>query len=124
VPKERSAGSERRLHVRVRPAPDYDVLASLSDDGIVWLALQVVDLSVGGLGLLVSEDLATKRVGDALKLRLTFGDAEPFEVAAVIRHIGQREYGMCGMEFQAPADDVASGIRTAVGELLERGHLA
>jgi hypothetical protein len=112
------------LHVRVRPAADYDVAVSTSDDGIVWLPLQVVDVSVGGLGLLVSEDLNGKRTGDHLLLRITFADQTGFEITATIRHIGQMGHGVCGVQFHEPAEDAMTRIRTAVAELLERGHVA
>jgi hypothetical protein len=118
---KKHGGPERRVHVRVRPAPDYDVSASFSDDGIVWLGLQVLDLSVGGIGVLVSEDLLEKGAGDKLRLRLELPIGSS-EILGTIRHISRT--GICGVQFDGPGDAEQTRIRTAVGELLERGHVA
>jgi hypothetical protein len=106
----------------VRPAQDYDVTVWFSDDGIVWLSVQVVDLSVGGLGLLVSEDLGHKRAGDRLRLRLALPEQESLEMSGVVRHIGSR--GICGVQFHEPTESAMAHVRAAVAELLERGHMA
>jgi hypothetical protein len=118
--QERQNNAERRVHVRVRPSADYDVSATFSEDGIVWLRLQVLDLSVGGLAVLIADDLAHKRRGDRLKLQLSL-PLGVSNVSGTIRHLGR---GVCGIEFDPLADADMNLVRTAVAELLERGFLA
>jgi c-di-GMP-binding flagellar brake protein YcgR len=91
--------------------------------GIVVEPLDIVDMSVGGFGLLLNRTLERQGVGSVMSLRVTTPRAEPFDVAAVVRHIsvGTR---VCGVEFCEPSDSVLNALRDAVGELLQRGALA
>jgi hypothetical protein len=113
-------GSERRRHVRVRPAPDFDVSMAFSDDGIVWIALQTVDISLGGVGVLTTDDLSGKRSGDPLSLRAHLGDRD-LTLRGTIRHVGA---SVCGIEFDTLDGEQAALLRAAVAELMERGSLA
>lgn len=121
LPAVRPSGSERRLHVRVRPTADYDVTVRTTADGIVWFPLQVVDVSVGGLGLLMAEELAGRELGDSLKLRIEFPGGTVADVTAVIRH---RARGICGVAFAPLPLDVQTRVQEAVAQLLERGSVA
>ena len=108
--------------MRVRPTVDYPVRVELVR-GIVVEPLDIVDLSVGGLGLLVGRTLERQGVGSIMKLRVSTPGAEPFEVEAVVRHISVG-FRLCGVEFCEPSDLALAALRTAVGELLQRGSLA
>ena len=108
--------------MRVRPTVDYPVRVELMR-GIVVEPLDIVDMSVGGMGLLAGRALERQGVGSTIKLRLTTPDAEPLEVTAVVRHIsiGSR---VCGVEFSEPGDPALTALHKAVGDLLQRGSLA
>lgn len=119
-PKEETSW-DRRRHVRVRPAVDYDVIVELVD-GAVFSRVQVVDLSVGGLGILIEPQMDAYELGAPLELRIgTPEAAEPVRVSAVVRH---RARGVCGVEFQSVNDAAVAALRRAVSELLERGNQA
>lgn len=121
MPAAHPSGSERRLHVRVRPTADYDVTVSMTTDGIVWFPLQVVDVSAGGLGLLMADELSGRKPGDSLKLRIEFPGGSVANVTAVVRHTAR---GTCGVAFDSLPFDVQSRVHEAVAQLLERGVVA
>jgi hypothetical protein len=104
----------------VRPAADYDVRVELVE-GAVFSRVEVVDVSLGGLGILIEPTLDNCQPGAALDLRVGTPDAEPVRVKAVVRH---RARGVCGMEFQNLDEAAVSALRRAVAELLERGNQA
>jgi hypothetical protein len=118
-PKEETSW-DRRRHVRVRPAADYDVRVELVD-GAVFSRVEVVDLSLGGLGILIEPPIDTRELGAALELRVGTPEAEPVRVKAVVRH---RARGVCGVEFQNLDEAALAALRRAVAELLERGNQA
>jgi len=118
-PKEET-GWDRRRHVRVRPAADYDVRVELVD-GAVFSRLEVVDLSLGGLGILIDPPIGSFQLGAALDLRVGTPEAEPVRLKAVVRHNAR---GVCGMEFQNLDEAAVAALRRAVAELLERGNQA
>jgi c-di-GMP-binding flagellar brake protein YcgR len=111
---------DRRRHVRVRPAADYDILVELVD-GAVFSRVEVVDLSLGGLGILSEPPVDAFQVGAALDLRVATPEAEPMRLKALVRH---RERGVCGVEFQDLGEAAAAALHRAVAELLERGNHA
>lgn len=108
--------------MRVRPTSDYEVRVERVTD-IIAEPLQVIDLGLGGLGLLAADELAGVMVGDRLELRLTFPGSAPVDAHAVVRHIALR-LGVCGVEFESPSADLTTSVRRAVSDLLERGSLA
>jgi hypothetical protein len=105
----------------VRPAPDYDVKARITLAGLTS-SLSVVDISVGGIGVLVTHALGTLQVGDEVELGISVRGGEPFLVRANIRHIGPPGFGICGLWFVDPSETAASAIRRCVSELLQRGQ--
>lgn len=107
--------------MRVRPALDYDVKAGLTLAGLTT-PLNVVDISVGGLGVLVSHAIGALQVGDEVELRISVRGGEPFNVRANIRHIGPPGFGICGLCFVDPTEPATSAIRRCVSELLQRGQ--
>jgi c-di-GMP-binding flagellar brake protein YcgR len=112
---------ERRRDVRVRPAADYEVKVELEVRGLPT-PLQVVDISLGGMGMLVSHMLGELAVGDELALKMSVHGGEPFDVKAVIRHTGPPGFGVCGAQFQELSDGARAAIRRCVSDLLERGQ--
>jgi hypothetical protein len=113
-------GWDRRKHVRVRPARDYDVSVEVVE-GAVFSRVEVVDLSLGGLGILIEPTVEAYAIGAALQLRIGTPEAEPVRASAVVRH---RARGVCGMEFQRLDEASLAALHRAVGELLERGSQA
>jgi c-di-GMP-binding flagellar brake protein YcgR len=111
---------DRRRHVRVRPAADYDVSVELIE-GAVFSRVQVVDLSLGGVGILIEPPVDQYELGASLQLRIGTPEAEPVRAVAVVRH---RARGVCGAEFQRLDEAALAALHRAVGELLERGNQA
>jgi c-di-GMP-binding flagellar brake protein YcgR len=115
--------NERRQNVRVRPAADYDIRVDYVD-GLVSVRLQVLDLALGGMGLVVDELFAEHAAGESLELRITFPQMAPFTTRAEIRHTSGKAGGVCGIRLGQLTDEQAQALRRAVGELQERGHSA
>lgn len=120
VPTKEEANWDRRRHVRVRPAADYDVRVEVVQ-GAVYSRVEVVDMSLGGLGILIEPPVDNTQLGAVLELRITTPVAEPVRAAAVVRH---RARGVCGMEFQNLGAAALSALERVVAELLERGNQA
>lgn len=114
---------ERRQNVRVHPAADYDIVVEYVS-GLVSVRLQVVDIAIGGIGLIVDELFAGAPIGSQLPLRLTFPGAPRFETAAEVRHCGRAAGGKCGVALPALSDDERTLLHHAVAELQERGYSA
>lgn len=106
--------------MRVRPAADYDVRVE-AVDGAVFSRVEVVDMSLGGLGILIEPPVDTFELGAGVELRIGTPEAEPVRVQAIVRH---RARGVCGVEFQNLAEPAVNALRRAVSELLERGNQA
>lgn len=104
----------------MRLAADYDVRVELVE-GAVFSRLEVVDLSLGGLGILAEPPIDTYQVDALLDLRVGTPEAEPVRVKAIVRHFSR---GVCGVEFQNLDEAALSALRRAVAELLERGNQA
>jgi c-di-GMP-binding flagellar brake protein YcgR len=120
VPIKEQTTWDRRRHVRVRPATDYDVGVEIID-GAVYSRVQIVDLSLGGVGILMEAPVDGYALGAALELRVSTPEADPVRVTALVRH---RARGVCGAEFQRLDEAALSALRRAVAELLERGNVA
>lgn len=104
----------------MRPASDYDVRVELVE-GAVFSRVEVVDLSLGGFGILIEPPIDTCQIDAELELRVSTPEAESVRLKAVVRH---RARGVCGMEFQNLDEAALSALRRAVAELLERGNQA
>ena len=115
--------SERRQNVRVHPVADYDIVVEYVS-GLVTVRLQVVDIAIGGIGLLADELFVGAAVGSPLPLRLTFPGAAKFETAAEVRHCSKAVGGKCGVALPALSDEQRTTLQHAVGELQERGFSA
>jgi c-di-GMP-binding flagellar brake protein YcgR len=120
VPTKDEANWDRRRHVRVRPTNDYDIRVEVVE-GAVFSRVQVVDLSLGGLGMLIEPPTDGYPLDAPLELRVSTPEAEPVRARAIVRH---RARGVCGVAFQNLDEAAASALRRAVSELLERGNQA
>ena len=114
---------ERRKNVRVRPAADYNVVVEYID-GPVTLPVQVMDLAIGGMGLVVDEFFVDRGIGDKLKLHITFPTFPRFVTDAEVRHSTKKAGGKCGILLSALSDEETTALRNTVAELQERGHSA
>jgi len=114
---------ERRQNVRVHPAADYDIVVEYVS-GMVSVRLQVLDIAIGGLGLIVDELFVGSAIGAPLPLRITFPGAPKFETTAEVRHCSREPGGKCGVALPNLTEDERTHLHRAVAELQERGHSA
>ena len=106
----------------MRPTAEYEVRANLLA-GPISERLEVVDLSVGGVKLLVTAGLDGYGSGAILHLRFETPRSEPVELDAELRYLSQA-YGICGLQFRDPSEEAQRAIQMAVADLMERGSLA
>jgi c-di-GMP-binding flagellar brake protein YcgR len=109
---------ERRQHVRVRPIPELPGEITLAPE-VPGLTVQLVDVSLGGLGVWVQRGEAKVAVGDHLELKLRLGRAT-VEVITVVRHISA-DGATQGLEFVEPSAEAKQAINRYVTELCMRG---
>ncbi len=114
---------ERRQNVRVRPAADYDIKIEY-EEGLVKVRLSIIDLAVGGIGVLVDELFSGVAPGTPLRLSVTIPDFETFDTDATLRHSTGRPGGRCGFHFAALTPEQQKAWSRSVSELLERGQSA
>jgi predicted ferric reductase len=114
---------ERRKNVRVRPAADYQIQVEY-EEGLVKVQLSIMDMAVGGVGVLVDELFQHREVSSELKVKVTVPDAEPFETIAILRHSSGKVGGRSGFHFAYLTAEQQTTWGKAVSELLERGHSA
>ncbi len=119
---QQKAGQERRQYVRVRPTADYEVRAELHT-GEITEGMLLVDLSVGGVKLLLSSTIESLPVGGEVMIRLQAPRDPPCEIRAALRYRSVA-LGTCGLQFIEPNEAALRLLRHAVGDLLERGSLA
>ncbi len=112
---------ERRKHVRVHPIPELPGEVSLTPE-VPGLTVQLLDISLGGLGLWVQRGDAGVVVGDQLALTLRLGRAT-VEVPAVVRHLSADGHTQ-GLEFIEPSAEAHQAINRYVTELCMRGASA
>jgi hypothetical protein len=105
----------------VRPAAEDDVKVALTLGGVT-APLRVVDISVGGMGVLLSELLAGCKVGDEVALSVSVRGGTDLPMRASIRHIGASGFGVCGLLFLDPSEGACAAIRRCVSDLLQRGQ--
>jgi hypothetical protein len=111
---------ERRRHVRMKPLPELPASAALSM-GVISEKLQVLDVSIGGMALLVSEPIKNAKVGDRLALRISLARYGEHAVVAVVRYVTTTT---AGIEFADLTPEATSAARKYVAELLERGAMS
>ena len=111
---------ERRQNVRVRPTGDYDIGIDIGT-GVVKARLSVVNAAVGGVAVVVSEQLVGMSTGDEVRLGVTLPGVPRFETTGSIRYTQGRVGGRCGIHFDKLTEEQQSALSRAVSELLERG---
>ncbi len=99
---------------------DYDIVAEVCE-GAVFTRCQIVDLSLGGVGLLMEAPIDRYEPGSSFELRLTTPESKPFRALVTVKHQAR---GVCGAGFESLSDEASSAMRRAVSELLERGNQA
>lgn len=114
---------ERRQNVRVRPASDYDVKVDF-EDGLVKVQLSIIDVAVGGVGLVVDDLFSKSPIGSQLRLSVSLPGYLRFETMGSLRHSTGSVGGRCGIHFSALTDEQQTALSKVVSELLERGHSA
>ena len=111
------ASNERRRHVRLKPTPELPIHVALASDGLLREALDVIDLSVGGLAL-SSAVLAKSKPGEKLRLHITVGTTPEHVVEATVRWTSADG---AGVELVDPPARTAQELGKYIAELLERG---
>lgn len=114
---------ERRQNVRVRPTPEYEIRVEY-EEGLVKVRLAVIDLAIGGIGVLVDELFSGLAPGTPLRLAISLPDFETFETEATLRHSTGRAGGRSGFHFATLTSAQQRAWSRAVSELLERGFSA
>jgi len=111
---------ERRQNVRVRPTGDYDIGIDLGT-GVVKVRLSVVNVAVGGVALVLEQQLLAKTANDTVRLGVTLPGVPRFETVGTIRYTQGKEGGRCGIHFDNLTESQQTALSRAVSELLERG---
>ena len=114
---------ERRKNVRVRPTAEYGIAIDLGS-GVVKVRLAILDAAVGGVGLVVAEELVGLPAGSEIRLRVTLPNTPRFETVGTIRYTQGRVGGRCGVHFNHLTDEQQAALSRTVSELLERGSSA
>jgi len=111
---------ERRQNVRVRPTGDYNIGIDFGS-GIVKVQLSVVNVAVGGVAVVLEEQIVGMPAGADIQLRVTLPGVPRFETVASIRYTEGRVGGRCGVHFNKLTEAQQVALSRAVSELLERG---
>lgn len=114
---------ERRQAVRVRPTADYNIGID-HGGGVVKVQVSVLDVAVGGVGLVVDEQLVDLEAGSEIAFGVTLPGQTRFETMGNIRYTQGRVGGRCGVHFYDLTEEQQSALSRAVSELLERGSSA
>ena len=112
---------ERRKNVRVRPAADYDIQVDY-EEGLVSVQLSVIDVAVGGVGLVIDKLFAHLEAKSEILLGITLPDFSRFQTTASVRYAFGGTGGRCGIHFPSLSEEEQTALSKAVSELLERGH--
>lgn len=111
---------DRRKHVRVRPTIELPAQIALAA-AEVGTKLQLVDISLGGIGMWVQRG-AARTAGETLTLAMDLA-GKTIDVNAIVRH--STPDGMLhGLEFVDVSPEAQDVINKYVSELAERGAMA
>ncbi len=110
---------DRRRDVRVRPSHELPAHGALAGSGIVHESLSIIDISVGGMALVLEPTFAELPVGGTMRVQLSLGEFGDFPVDVEIRW---KAKATAGVQFVAPDPKVSGAIGKYVAELLERGQ--
>jgi c-di-GMP-binding flagellar brake protein YcgR len=112
------ASRERRRHVRVQPTLELPATVMPTSNQI-GLVLQVLDISLGGVGLWVQRGSIEGGAGAILRLSLELAGTT-LDVEAVVRHVSG-DGTIYGTEFGELTAEARSAVNRYVTELTERG---
>ena len=99
---------------------DYDIGIDLGT-GVVKVRLSVVNAAVGGVALVLVDQLVGVAVGGQVRLGVTLPGVPRFETVGTVRYTQGREGGRCGVHFDKLSEEQQVALSRAVSELLERG---
>jgi hypothetical protein len=99
---------------------DYDIGIDLGT-GVVKVRLSVVNAAVGGVALVLVDQLAGVEVGGTVRLGVTLPGVPRFETIGTVRYTQGRAGGRCGVHFDKLTEEQQNALSRAVSELLERG---
>ncbi len=111
---------ERRRHVRMCPVPELPAVVQVKSGGQSREAL-VHDISLGGIGVYLTDAFADLESGATFEMTLDLGPHGKHALTGRVRHVGRDEPGVLGTEFVALEGDAYSAVKRYVAELLERG---
>lgn len=114
------AATDRRRHVRLKPTAEVPARVALLGDGPMREALDVIDISIGGMAL-ASPALAGSQAGARMKLVITLGTLDEQAIEVVTRWASAETVGV---EMVDPAPAATQAIGKYVADLLERGSSA
>ena len=112
------AETDRRRHVRLKPSAEVPARVALVGDGLMREALDVVDISVGGMAL-ASPALKDSKAGARLKLVITLGTSHDDHAVEAVTRWATSE--TIGVELVDPPLAATQALGKYVAELLERG---
>jgi hypothetical protein len=115
-----SSGSERRRHVRLKPSAEVPARVALLGDGLMREALDIVDISVGGMAL-ASPALRETQPGARMKLQITLGARDEHAIDVVARW---KNAETIGVELVDAPVTATQALGKYCAELLERGGSA
>lgn len=99
---------------------DYDIGIDIGT-GVVKVRLSVVNAAVGGVAVVVTEQLVGMSTGDDVRLGVTLPGVARFETVGSVRYTQGRVGGRCGIHFDKLTEEQQNALSRAVSELLERG---
>jgi hypothetical protein len=106
----------------VRPAPDYELQVA-KVDGAIRTPLLVVDISLGGVGLLLDDVTDKLKVGDVVALHISPPVGNAFACEASVRHLSKVS-AVVGIHLLNLSKDDSNTLERVVSELLTRGNMA
>lgn len=114
---------ERRRNVRVRPTAEYRIGID-HGSGVVKARLAVLDVAVGGVALVLTEQLASLAPGAEIRFEVSLPGVTRFETVGTLCYTQGRAGGRCGIHFNHLTAEHQAALSRAVSELLERGSSA
>lgn len=107
--------------MRVVPRADLPLRAMIPGRGVLQQPITVLDVSVGGVAVSRSGSFASAKVGDLLRLKLTFAGFGVHEVAVEVR---RADAFVVGLQFVDAPSEMTTAATRYVSELMERGAAA
>jgi hypothetical protein len=90
--------------------------------GLVKERLQIVDVAVGGVGLVIADAILGFSTGSEIPLGVTLPGVARFLTVGTVRYTQARSGGRCGVHLNHLTEGQQTALSRAVSELLERGY--